>query len=108
MDKKQRKQASHQEEMKWELTKVRKAREEKHKIISEMKTKLQRPENKLQCKLNKGIEGSLENNQEDESWDKEEKRVGEEVKETDDRQRRLNIIGVPEEKKSKKWNGTII
>lgn len=32
-----------------------------------MKTKLQRPENKLQCKLNKGIEGSQENNQEDES-----------------------------------------
>lgn len=108
MDKKQRKQASHQEETKWELLKVRKEREEKHKIISEMKTKLQRPENKLRCKLNKGIEGNQENNQEDENWDKEEKRVGEEVKEMDDRQRRLNIIGVPEEKKSKKWNRTII
>ena len=32
-----------------------------------MKTKLQRPENKLRCKLNKGIEGNQENNQEDEN-----------------------------------------
>lgn len=67
-----------------------------------MKTKLQRPENKLQCKLNKGTEGNQENSQEDENGDKEEKGVGEEVKEMEDRQRRLNIIGVPEEEVSKK------
>lgn len=46
-----------------------KEREEKHRIISEVKTKLQIPEGKLQCKLNKGTEASQENNQEDENWD---------------------------------------
>lgn len=85
-----------------------KEREEKHRLISEVKTKLQRPENKLQCKLNKGTEGNQENSQEDENGDKEEKGVGEEVKEMEDRQRRLNIIGVPEEEVSKKWNRTVI
>lgn len=35
------KKAKNQEEMKWELIKVRKERKEKDKIKSEMKTKLQ-------------------------------------------------------------------
>ena len=38
----------------------------------------------------------------------EEKRLKEEVKEMGDRQKRLAITGVPEEKKSKQWNKTII
>lgn len=73
---------------------VKKEREEKDKIISEMKTKLHKG-GQVVLKGQWRHEENQENHQENENWDKAIKWVREEVNEMKDRQRRLSIIGVP-------------